>query len=353
MMHPRKPKYAPQWLHKIDRKVLVSLVIAVGMIAALSTFASAPKKGNQKPNQTPQGQQSKQNPAGNKKQGKDGGRQVKWEANGADAESCKTGPKNTNCEISPSDKAMRSAVNHEIRWKTANMEEGAYRLSFYYRNYATLPPENPYRYHITIYVNGKKVGEERLLASQEVQRFSSKDITLKNGANTIQLKWDNDQQAAGNRDANLAWRSINVTRLANQPGGEEAKTDQYLAEQILDQVQKGRVTFPYQSSTGDSKEVLKQLADGKEAPVTCSNAGTNHTKVNPNILKFVIAASEKTKVGINAITDKCHTSGSNHYKGKAIDLQLGVGDTGQILNIAKQYGGVRNSETSHIHLDFL
>jgi hypothetical protein len=37
----------------------------------------------------------------------------------------------------------------------------------------------------------------------------------------------------------------------------------------------------------------------------------------------------------------------------AIDIQLGNSDyNGLIVRIAGQYGGRRNSETDHIHLDF-
>ena len=47
-----------------------------------------------------------------------------------------------------------------------------------------------------------------------------------------------------------------------------------------------------------------------------------------------------------------HSTGSNHYSGMAVDLDIGVGNAAQIEQIANKYGGTRNSETDHIHLDF-
>ena len=70
------------------------------------------------------------------------------------------------------------------------------------------------------------------------------------------------------------------------------------------------------------------------------------------MMQALVAMSKKGKIMINALTGGHHTTGSNHYRGTAVDLDLSTGNAAMIQSIARKYGGVRNSETSHIHLDF-
>lgn len=130
---------------------------------------------------------------------------------------------------------------------------------------------------------------------------------------------------------------------------------QDMAKQIL---ANPNVTYPYDSvsANGSSKAVLQALAAGQAAPVTCRNStypGTPTTNINPNILQFIIESAQQGKVGVNALTDKCHSSSaSNHYIGKAIDLQVGIGSLSVFDPVAAKYGGKKNGETSHHHYDF-
>ena len=62
--------------------------------------------------------------------------------------------------------------------------------------------------------------------------------------------------------------------------------------------------------------------------------------------------SKHGHIQINALTGGEHSIGSNHYHGTAVDLDLNTGNSGMIASIARRFGGFRNSETSHIHLDF-
>jgi hypothetical protein len=71
------------------------------------------------------------------------------------------------------------------------------------------------------------------------------------------------------------------------------------------------------------------------------------------MMQALVEIANKGPVMINALTGGDHSSTSNHYTGNAVDLDIGVGDAEQIASIAGEYGGVRNSETSHIHLDFV
>ncbi|MDB5179122.1 MAG: hypothetical protein JWN01_1065 [Patescibacteria group bacterium] len=102
----------------------------------------------------------------------------------------------------------------------------------------------------------------------------------------------------------------------------------------------------------NTRDVFVALSQGKPAYTTCPNAGGVHPDVNPNILKFILEAAGQTHVMVNALTDKCHTNGSNHYSGEAVDLDVTSGPLSILNPIAAKYGGAKNSETSHHHFDF-
>ena len=69
------------------------------------------------------------------------------------------------------------------------------------------------------------------------------------------------------------------------------------------------------------------------------------------MMKALVAMADKGPIQINALTGGQHSNGSHHYSGNAVDLDVRTGNTRQIEQIARQFGGNRNSETSHIHLD--
>jgi hypothetical protein len=102
-------------------------------------------------------------------------------------------------------------------------------------------------------------------------------------------------------------------------------------------------------STGPEKKTIEDLAAGLGAFVP-------HTgkRVMPklSLMQALVAMAQKGPVMINALTGGTHTSNSNHYRGTAVDLSIRVGDTAELVATARQFGGRRNSETSHIHLDF-
>jgi hypothetical protein len=138
-------------------------------------------------------------------------------------------------------------------------------------------------------------------------------------------------------------------------------TLQQLAKQVL---ANGNVVYPLDavSPNGSTKAVLQTVAAGKAAPVTCTDGtaqGVTSADLNPYILQMILELAQTGKVGVNALTDKCHTTGSNHYKGLAVDFECqGVlFDVAKADAIAAKFGGARNSETcsgnSHWHYDFL
>lgn len=115
------------------------------------------------------------------------------------------------------------------------------------------------------------------------------------------------------------------------------------------------VTFPY---TNDARVVLQELAAGHQAPVSCSNNATgtgSRTTVSLDMMKFLYDLSKKGLVPINAITDRCHSAYSNHYRGHAVDFACNVNIS--LANaVAAQHGGAHNFENcasnAHWHFDF-
>jgi hypothetical protein len=78
------------------------------------------------------------------------------------------------------------------------------------------------------------------------------------------------------------------------------------------------------------------------------------TNLQESLLRAVAAMADHGVILINCLTNGKHAPNSNHYKGKAVDLDLSspLGSTA-IEAIARQHGGRRNFRLDHIHLDFL
>jgi len=147
----------------------------------------------------------------------------------------------------------------------------------------------------------------------------------------------------------------------SSPGTVPSASLQSLAKQML---ANANISYPYDaiSKNGSTKAVLQALAKGQAAPVTCTDGsaqGITSADLNPKILQAILEMAQSAKIGVNALTDKCHTTGSNHYKGLAVDFECqGIPfDVNKNDIIASKYGGQRNSETcsaaKHWHYDFL
>jgi hypothetical protein len=78
------------------------------------------------------------------------------------------------------------------------------------------------------------------------------------------------------------------------------------------------------------------------------------TNVQESLLRAVAAMADHGVILINCLTNAKHVANSNHYKGKAVDLDLSSPlGSAAIEAIARQHGGRRNFRLDHIHLDFL
>lgn len=142
-----------------------------------------------------------------------------------------------------------------------------------------------------------------------------------------------------------AWRK--ELPASYRSSGGDPKTVRGAAQAILDS---GNVTFWDGLSTGSDRKALEQIARTGRSDVPF--AGGN-TEPNPKMMQALAEMAKKGPIQITALTGGEHSVGSNHYDGNAVDLSIHTGDASQIEAIANKYGGTRNHETDHIHLDFL
>jgi hypothetical protein len=107
------------------------------------------------------------------------------------------------------------------------------------------------------------------------------------------------------------------------------------------------VSFWSGLSTGSDRKNLERLARGEKAFVPATGG---HVTPKLSMMQALVSMAKHGHIQINALTGGFHSTGSNHYSGTAVDLD--TPNAGMITTIARRFGGFRNSETSHIHLDF-
>ncbi|MCB9822850.1 peptidoglycan DD-metalloendopeptidase family protein [Candidatus Nomurabacteria bacterium] len=138
----------------------------------------------------------------------------------------------------------------------------------------------------------------------------------------------------------------------SEPSG--TGSTQELASQMISN---GNITY-WENNGVNTRDVVVALSEGRKAFTTSNDplaVENREVDINPNILSFILEAAKTGPIMVNALTDKDHSSNSNHYKGKAVDLQ-NSGPNTQAVSVydaaAQKFGGVRNSETTHWHYDF-
>lgn len=126
---------------------------------------------------------------------------------------------------------------------------------------------------------------------------------------------------------------------------------QRLAKQILESPH-AKMTF-VASVGGTARPGLEAIAQGKKAPVAAPESSVRSTDVSENLLRALAAMVKRGGVAINCITNGDHVTNSNHYRGRAVDIDLTSPlGAAAIEVIANQHQGRRNFETTHIHIDF-
>lgn len=125
---------------------------------------------------------------------------------------------------------------------------------------------------------------------------------------------------------------------------------QTLAKQILELRNQGKISIAdYSEGRGSdsadrslASQQLADLADGKAANLSsrCTNNGSGagrSTGADVNVLKFLVALGNTTNYSLNSLFGQCHSAGSRHYSGQAVDFgcpfNTSVGDS-----VGNQYG---------------
>jgi hypothetical protein len=129
-------------------------------------------------------------------------------------------------------------------------------------------------------------------------------------------------------------------------GGKVPKTVQDCAKFLLNSK---NVSFWTGLSTGSDRKNFERLARGQQAFVPATG---RHVTPNLRLMQALVAMAKKGPIMINALTGGRHSPNSNHYRGVAVDLDVSTGNAGMIERTANQFGGRRNFERDHIHLDF-
>jgi len=101
------------------------------------------------------------------------------------------------------------------------------------------------------------------------------------------------------------------------------------------------VSFWTGLSTGSERTALERAARGGE-----------HAPFRLALMQALVAMARKGPILIIALTGGAHAPNSHHRRGTAVDLDLSVGTPRELEEIARRYGGIRNWERDHMHLDF-
>ncbi|MBA3757257.1 hypothetical protein H0X09_00095 [Candidatus Saccharibacteria bacterium] len=142
-------------------------------------------------------------------------------------------------------------------------------------------------------------------------------------------------------------------------------TAQQIAKQILAAAAAGKIKFNvlfgsdiFDGSTPEQN--VEQTAAGLPAKTTstCGSSGRGAQAPSPvvamdlNLLKFILEVSQGQNIQINALAGQCHSSGSRHYEGKAVDFGCPFNASAADA-VAGKYGVSRNSENcaqnAHYH----
>jgi hypothetical protein len=186
----------------------------------------------------------------------------------------------------------------------------------------------------------QRMKAQNKLADQagEPRPFTPDDVA----AQTRLVKTLSQRADAVDAELERAERKLERFRAALTP-------KQRLAKKILESPHS---RFVFSSPTGGTaKAGFEAIAAGRKAPVAATGVPTN---VQESLLRGLAAMDDAGVILINCLTNGKHVDNSNHYKGKAVDLDLNspLGSTA-IEAIARQHGGRRNFRSTHIHIDFL
>jgi hypothetical protein len=203
-------------------------------------------------------------------------------------------------------------------WKfNTKLRPGTYRLAVKYRSYGVNVPPT-YEHDLTIKVNGRKVDTGSTPYQAEGAEYIGEEFKVRQAVRTITIDWTNDFYAASLADANLAITGIALERITHKEPDKKYPrgSSQYWANKILEDAalgDKARISL-----TSEARRELMLARQGKPA---YSPQVKTYTKLDRRLLKSLYAVSRTKKFRIWQFTSGGHVPCSNHFEGRAADLQ--------------------------------
>lgn len=107
--------------------------------------------------------------------------------------------------------------------------------------------------------------------------------------------------------------------------------------------------FPYNN--------LRDMCEGRQASRSSYDCGNNCRApggtvcLSVSLLRYLVALKDRGSLYINELAGACHSCGSKHYTGNAVDLRK-EGRATEYITTCRQMGGVGIDEGTHVHCQF-
>lgn len=247
-------------------------------------------------------------------------------------------------------------------WKfNTKLPSGTYRMTVKYRSFGVnVPPD--YEHNLTVRANGQKVDTGSVPYTAEGGEYVGEEFKVTKKLKSVTVDWTNDFYAASLADANLAIAGVTLERVTHKEPDKKYPrgSSQYWANKILEDAalgDKARISL-----TADSRRELQRTQAGKPA---YSPQVRNYVKLDRRLLKSVYVVSRTKKIRIWQFTAGGHVPCSNHFEGRAVDLQNFDGSWPQsevLLGYFKKRGAnellgrnhrnsiIRANHQNHVHI---
>lgn len=125
--------------------------------------------------------------------------------------------------------------------------------------------------------------------------------------------YEGDDQACGDSGFGApSLDTVNNTGTSSPTTG----TTKELAQQLLSN---NKISF----TTPEAKQAVQDAAAGKPSAIEARcGTGKSSAMLSPTLLGVLLTLAKTHTIGIGYLTNGCHSSGSAHYDGRAVDLNL-------------------------------
>ncbi len=270
--------------HLLSRRTLlalVALVMTAGVVLAVSTYASAGKKT------------------------------IAWKADGSKA-ICKPVAAGKKCVKTRG--TVTTYWNTTFSYKT-KLRPGTYRILLNYRSSGTNPPAG-YNHNLKFKANGQEVDASPVPWRSEGGGYLGEEFQIKKPLKNLSIEWSNDIYQPPT-DINFSVAKVVLERIGISPQDYPGNTSRYWAAKILEDNALGKDAAQI-SMTDEARGNLKEIEAGRCSPIEEFKACV---KLDRRVLKAVYQVSRQKKFRVWHFTGGPHVACSNHFEGRAVDLQ--------------------------------